>query len=241
LSEISKRIIKKNGHLLDMCMTNFNTWLMYKDEKEIVEITTVPIYENNESSSAKYETHIINVQQAKIARQKKINNRTSFDDSSQFDENGDENNDDEDEDDYERLIDFANLDLKESYLKLIFEPFRFSRHNILQSLGILRHSVLGESDFGSQSPHTNDEIREIIVKSIEREVQNHPSFANITEEEFMLLNSKCWSKFYTMLKQYDFESRLPLGLFIDPNNESQILLIRKVKIVIFCLKYLFFK
>ena len=223
LSEISKRIIRKNGHLLDMCLTNLNTWLMYKNEKENIEITTIPIYENKETLS-KPETYIINLQ-SKNQNKHKFDNQQSYDN-----ENGDndENEEEEDDDDHEKLIDFANMDLKETYLKLIFEPFKFSKQNILKSLGILRHSVLNENH--SSIPQTVDEIKEIIIKSIEREVQSHPNFSNITEEEFLYLNSKCWSKFYTMLKQYDFESRLPLGLFVDPINESHIMLIRKSSI-----------
>ena len=76
---------------------------------------------------------------------------------------------------------------------------------------------------------TNTELTEILIRAIERAVQTHPNYANCTEEEFLALNAKYWSKYYTMLKQYDYDSRLPLGFFVDPNNESIILLIRKVK------------
>ena len=75
---------------------------------------------------------------------------------------------------------------------------------------------------------TLNELKEIIIKSIEKAVQSHPNYANVTEEEFLALNSKYWSKYYTMLKQYDYDSRAPLGFFVDPHNESIILLIRKV-------------
>jgi putative transferase (TIGR04331 family) len=49
------------------------------------------------------------------------------------------------------------------------------------------------------------------------------------QNNFNLGNTHCNSSYYTMLKQYDYDSRLPLGFFVDPNNESIILLIRKVK------------
>jgi hypothetical protein len=76
---------------------------------------------------------------------------------------------------------------------------------------------------------TQIELKEMIIRSIEKAVQSHPSYANCTEEEFLGLNAKYWTKYYTMLKQYDYDSRLALGFFVDPNNESIILLLRKVK------------
>lgn len=48
-------------------------------------------------------------------------------------------NDDEDELNDERLFcerGYTDLDHKEIYLKLIFEPFRFSKTNIIKSLGV---------------------------------------------------------------------------------------------------------
>lgn len=80
---------------------------------------------------------------------------------------------------------------------------------------------------------TNDELKELIISSIERAVQNHPNYANFTEEEFFGLNFKYWSKYYTMLKQYDYDSRMPLGLYVDPYNESAIILVRKNSISMF--------
>jgi hypothetical protein len=47
--EMAKRIIKKNGDLLDMCMSRFNLWIMYKNEKECTEILTIPIFDDDES------------------------------------------------------------------------------------------------------------------------------------------------------------------------------------------------
>ena len=88
---------------------------------------------------------------------------------------------------------------------------------------MLTNSSLNET----RVPQNNEELKKIIVESIEKEVQNHPSFGNVTEEEFLYLNSKCWLKFFTMLKQYDYDSRIPIGLFVDPNNESLITLVRK--------------
>jgi len=62
---------------------------------------------------------------------------------------------------------------------------------------------------------------------------NHPNFSHFTEEEFLCLNSKWWLKFFTMLKQYDYDSRVPLGLFVDPANESLITLVRKSAISVY--------
>lgn len=73
-----------------------------------------------------------------------------------------------------------------------------------------------------------DELKEIVIRSIEKAVQSHPSYSNCSEEEFLSINYKFWSKYYTMLKQYDYDSKLVIGFFADSHNESIILMIRKV-------------
>lgn len=75
-----------------------------------------------------------------------------------------------------------------------------------------------------------EELKEKIVCAIEKAIQSHPSYSNCTEDEFLSLNYKFWSKYYTMLKQYDYDSRIPIGFFTNPCNESVIMMIRKVKL-----------
>jgi hypothetical protein len=96
-------------------------------------------------------------------------------------------------------------------------------------LKILGSSLLNENNL----PKNLHDIKEVLIKSIEKEVKNHPNYSNCTEEEFLYLNSKCWSKFFAMLKQYDYDSRMPLRLFIEPLTESTLLLIRKSSISTF--------
>ena len=56
--------------------------------------------------------------------------------------------------------------------------------------------VLTNSSFNDSClPKNNDQLKKMIIQSIEVEVQNDPNFGNVTEEEFLYLNSKCWLKF----------------------------------------------
>jgi len=82
-------------------------------------------------------------------------------------------------------------------------------------------------------PKSNDDLKNTIIQAIEKEVMNHPNFNHVTEEEFLYLNSKCWFKFFTMLKQYDHDSRMPIGLFVDPMNETLITVVRKNAISVY--------
>jgi hypothetical protein len=75
---------------------------------------------------------------------------------------------------------------------------------------------------------SNDELREMIISLMERAIQSHLNSEQSTEEDFLSLNLKYWSKYYTMLKQYDYDSRIPFGFYVDQHNESAIVLIRKV-------------
>lgn len=99
-----------------------------------------------------------------------------------------------------------------------------------------QHATINESSRGIVSKSL-DETKEIVVRAIEQAVQTHPSYANCSEEEFLSLNVKYWSKYYTMLKQYDYDSRLALGFFADPHNESVVIMIRKVISSITSLSY----
>lgn len=96
------------------------------------------------------------------------------------------------------------------------------------------NKVLTNSSFDqSKLPKTTEELKRIIIQSIESEASNQLGLENLTEEEFLYVNSKYWLKFYTMLKQYDYDSRLPVGLFVDPENETLITLIRKNAISVY--------
>jgi len=188
---------------------------MYKNEKESIEIITIAINQNNLSLIFLEENNINNqIEKEKLIAMLRAN-RGGVDD---------------DEDDVNELddeilnIDLTKTDLKEAYLKLIFEPYRFSKSNIQKALGVLASTSFNET----RLVKSNDDIKALIIQSIEKEVQSHPGYANCSEEEFLYLTSKCWSKFYTMLKQYDYDSRSPIGLFVDKDNESLVVLIRKV-------------
>lgn len=122
LTEISKRIIQKNGgELIDLCLSNFKTWIMYKNEDDSISVLTIPFDENNS----------IEISMLEEGGEKRVRNSSN--------RNADTGEHETDEDNCDnRLIEMCSseMDLKETYLKLIFEPFRFSKMNILKSLGV---------------------------------------------------------------------------------------------------------
>ena len=119
--------IIKNGKVVYLQMTCSKVWLMCKNEKESIEIVTISIDQNNVSQIFLEENSL----QSKIEKEKIISLlRTNHNDL-------DENEDDAIELDDELLnIDLTKTDLKEAYLKLIFEPYRFSKSNIQKALGV---------------------------------------------------------------------------------------------------------
>lgn len=92
---------------------------MYKNEQDTIGIITVPFYDTNQ-----IEVHMMDSQ-----RNKNLRNSAR-----PHDEENDENEDSYDH----KLIESctSEMDLKEAYLKLIFEPYRFSKLNIIKSLGV---------------------------------------------------------------------------------------------------------
>lgn len=133
----------KNGQLLDLNLTKFNTWIVYKNENEQIEICIIPA-QSSGSKSSPNNIHIITSEQArqrcKQKREKLVarySMPSDIDDQEQEDMSLHLFDDEDDYEDRRRLEQIANeFDLKEIFLKLIFEPYRFSKQNIVKSLGV---------------------------------------------------------------------------------------------------------
>ena len=129
--------------MLDLNLTKFNTWLMYKNENESIEINIIPTYESNITKALPNNIHIISLDQARTHLKAKSNFRKEASNNPYASGEVEEDNslhlfDDEDDfEDKSKLDQICNeLDLKEIFLKLIFEPYRFSKQNIIKSLGV---------------------------------------------------------------------------------------------------------
>jgi hypothetical protein len=124
--EMAKRIIKKNGDLLDMCMSRFNLWIMYKNEKECTEMLTIPICDDDESHNR------IKI----ISQQIKGDSNHAL---IERDENDSETAQEEEFDDDDFKLINSGLDsneIEDVYCKLIFEPYRFSKMDMIKSLEV---------------------------------------------------------------------------------------------------------
>lgn len=205
--------------MVSITTTRSNVWVVHKNEKDLNEISTVSIEDEDEDPFTRGSS---------LAKKRELIFQNSLLRSSQSREEYAEYEDDID--DLEVIALHENeLDLKEIYFKLIFEPYKYSKRDICKALKIFRNCSLNES----MMPESNDELKEVIATSIENEVHSYVSHSNCSEEEFTSIYSKCWSKFYSMLKQYDYDSKVALGLFVDPLNEGLILLVRKASISLF--------
>ena len=104
---------------------------MCKNDKESIEIVTIAIDQNNLSQIFLEETSLHSqIEKVKLKSLLRASHGG-------VDENEDE--DDVNELDDELLnIDLTKTDLKEAYLKLIFEPYRFSKSNIQKALGVAK-------------------------------------------------------------------------------------------------------
>lgn len=122
ISEISKNIISKKGKLVSVTLSNSKVWLMYKNERESIEMVTIALSQNSMSMIYLEESHLSGQEKERhISKQ-----------------SNPEFSDDEDEEDEDELInlDCSKTDIKERYFKLIFEPYRFSKTNIFKALGV---------------------------------------------------------------------------------------------------------
>jgi hypothetical protein len=79
----------------------------------------------------------------------------------------------------------------------------------------------------SEMPNSAESLKELIIQVIENEAQNCTE-----EDEFLDVANECWSRFYSILLQYNDDARFPLGLYIDQKQE-QVLLVRKNSLSVF--------
>jgi hypothetical protein len=130
--------------LLDLNLTKFNTWIMYKNENESIDINIIPTYESSSSKSLPNNIHIISSEQARAQLKKFKQKRDMYADVEDSDENSLHLFDDEDDFEEKWKVDELcnQLDLKDIFLKLIFEPYRFSKQNIVKSLGVCFDLIL---------------------------------------------------------------------------------------------------
>ncbi len=128
LSEVSKKIVRRKGKLVDLCMTSSKVWLMYKNDQESIEVVTIAIGEGNVG-----EVFLKENQQDTESLGKRESVRSWQTGTGGHDIDVEDADFEEDE-----LINFdcSKMDIKERYLKLIFEPYRFSRTNIFKALGV---------------------------------------------------------------------------------------------------------
>ncbi len=73
----------------------------------------------------------------------------------------------------------------------------------------------------SEVPDSLESLKELIIQVIENEAQNCTE-----EDEFLDIANECWARFYTILLQYNDDSRFPLGLYVDQKRDV-LLLVRK--------------
>lgn len=129
--------------MINVQTTRFNTWLTLRTENESTQVKAIPIGSDDDRNRP---NDIIVVdgsqrQTAATTTTRSRRRRRSNNDSDEVDDDEEEEDENEDEeiDEEERIfIDpgYSDLDIKELYLKLIFEPYRFSKSNMIKSLGV---------------------------------------------------------------------------------------------------------
>ena len=118
---------------------------MYKNEKESIEVVTIAIDENNVSMLYLEENSQCSSgsQERRERSRQRRNHQIAKHHHQNFSVISDDEVEADDDDDYEEeddeLINFdccSRMDIKERYLKVIFEPYRFSRTNVFKALGV---------------------------------------------------------------------------------------------------------
>lgn len=110
-------------------------------------------------------------------------------------------------------------DPRQSYINYIFHPGQFSLVDITRALSIYRKSNL-IADM-TLSPAI---LKERVCMAVEAEIQSEVMDYEMTDEDYLEIANRCWSKFYSCVIQYHVNGSRPVGLLLLPSAYGVALL-----------------
>lgn len=121
--------------------------------------------------------------------------------------------------DRDYIISDLSTDPRQSYINYIFQPGKFSLVDITRALSIYRKSNLNTDMILSSS-----QLKERVCMAVEAEIQSEVMDYEMTDEDYLEIANRCWSKFYSCVIQYHINGNKPVGLLLLPNAYGVALL-----------------
>lgn len=113
----------------------------------------------------------------------------------------------------------SGIDPRQAYMNFIFHPGKFSLAVITKALSIYKRSM-ALSDV-NLSPSV---LKQRVCMAVEQEIQTEVHEYEISDDDYLDIANRCWSKFYSCCVQYHAAGIKPLGLLLLPSVSSAVLL-----------------
>ncbi|XP_008559870.1 nuclear pore complex protein Nup160 homolog [Microplitis demolitor] len=110
-------------------------------------------------------------------------------------------------------------DPSQAYLSYIFHPGQFSLADITRALNIYRRS-----NFMADMTLSPAILKERVCMAVEAEIQAEVMDYELTDEDYLEIANRCWSKFYSCVIQYHVNGSRPVGLLLLPTVYGVVLL-----------------
>lgn len=121
--------------------------------------------------------------------------------------------------DRDYIVSDAGTDPRQAYISYIFHPGQFPLADITRALSIYRRSNL-IADM-TLSPAV---LKERVCMAVEAEIQAEVMDYELSDEDYLEIANRCWSKFYSCVIQYHANGTKPVGLLLLPNVYGVVLL-----------------
>ncbi|CAD6237041.1 GSCOCG00002109001-RA-CDS [Cotesia congregata] len=121
--------------------------------------------------------------------------------------------------DRDYIITDPGTDPSQAYLSYIFHPGQFSLADITRALNIYRRS-----NFMADMTLSPALLKERVCMAVEAEIQAEVMDYELTDEDYLEIANRCWSKFYSCVIQYHVNGSRPVGILLLPTVYGVVLL-----------------
>ncbi|XP_046422018.1 nuclear pore complex protein Nup160 homolog [Neodiprion fabricii] len=121
--------------------------------------------------------------------------------------------------DRDYIVSDPGTDPRQAYIGYIFHPGQFPLADITRALSIYRRSNIITDT--SLSPAV---LKERVCMAVEAQIQAEVMDYELSDDDYLEIANRCWSKFYSCVIQYYANGTKPVGLLLLPNVYGAVLL-----------------
>lgn len=121
-----------------------------------------------------------------------------------------------------RTVDYGSSNPQDAYLKEIFKVGRFLPSTITKAISI--YNTTRNSSFSSNISLKVEDLRNWVIEAVETEILMKTGDTESIESDYADISAECWDRFFSYCIQYHEVGMKPLGISLDPNTGSVIVI-----------------